>query len=201
MNSEFHAMKAEETVQALESSAQGLSEEEVESRLQKFGPNELRERQRTTALSIFLGQFKSIFVIMLIVAAVASGLIDVHACMHLGTAFVFSLAYFVLNGSLEKARTMAFMQVAVRETLVVWNCRSEKHNAFKVGFLSNKLLLLSVVASLLLTASLLYVPFLQVMFHVVPLGVSDWVIISLVACSGFLIVPEIFAGRKVLRWK
>ena len=119
----------------------------------------------------------------------------------LGTAFVFSLAYFVLNGSLEKARTMAFMQVAVRETLVVWNCRSEKHNAFKVGFLSNKLLLLSVVASLLLTASLLYVPFLQVMFHVVPLGVSDWIIVSLVACSGFLIVPEIFAGRKVLRWK
>ncbi|MDH5713154.1 MAG: cation transporting ATPase C-terminal domain-containing protein, partial [Candidatus Bathyarchaeota archaeon] len=119
----------------------------------------------------------------------------------LGTAFVFSLAYFVLNGSLEKARTMAFMQIAVRETLVVWNCRSEKHNAFKVGFLSNKLLLLSVVASMLLTASLLYVPFLQVMFHVVPLGVSDWIIVSLVACSGFLIVPEIFAGRKVLRWK
>lgn len=119
----------------------------------------------------------------------------------LGTAFVFSLEYFVLNSSLEKARTMAFMQVAIRETLVVWNCRSEKHNAFKVGFLSNKLLLLSVVASLLLTASLLYVPSLQIMFHVVPLGVSDWIIVSLVACSGFLIVPEIFAGRKVLRWK
>jgi magnesium-transporting ATPase (P-type) len=50
MNSEFHAMKAEETIQALESSAQGLSEEEVESRLQKFGPNELREKKRTTAL-------------------------------------------------------------------------------------------------------------------------------------------------------
>lgn len=119
----------------------------------------------------------------------------------IGTAFVFSLEYFVLNGSLEKARTMAFMQVAVRETLIVWNCRSEKHNAFKVGFLSNKLLLLSVVASLLLTASLLYVPFLQVMFRVVPLGVSDWIIVSLVASSGFLVVPEIFAGRKVLRWK
>lgn len=40
MNSEFHAMKAEETMQALESSAQGLSEEEVESRLQKFGPKD-----------------------------------------------------------------------------------------------------------------------------------------------------------------
>jgi len=59
----------------------------------------------------------------------------------------------------------------------------------------------AVVASLLLTASLLYVPFLQVMFRVVPLGVSDWIIVSLVASSGFLVVPEIFAGRKVLRWK
>lgn len=78
MNSEFHAMKAEEAMQTLESSLQGLSEEEAESRLKKFGPNELREKKRITALSIFLGQFKSVFVIMLIVAAVASGLIDLH---------------------------------------------------------------------------------------------------------------------------
>ncbi|MDH5267136.1 MAG: HAD-IC family P-type ATPase, partial [Candidatus Bathyarchaeota archaeon] len=78
MNSEFHALKAEEVVKALESSLQGLSQEEAESRLKEFGPNELREKKGTTALSIFLGQFKSIFVIMLIVAAVTSGLVDVY---------------------------------------------------------------------------------------------------------------------------
>lgn len=78
VNSEFHAVKAEEAMQTLESSLQGLSEEEAESRLKKFGPNELREKKRITALSIFLGQFKSVFVIMLIAAAVASGLIDLH---------------------------------------------------------------------------------------------------------------------------
>ena len=62
MREEFHAMNAEEVMQALESSPQGLSQAEAESRLKAFGPNELREKKRTTALSIFLRQFKSLFV-------------------------------------------------------------------------------------------------------------------------------------------
>jgi Ca2+-transporting ATPase len=78
MNTEFHAVKAEEAIQALESTLRGLNQKEVERRLEKFGPNEIREKKRTTALNIFLGQFKSIFVIVLIVAAVASGQIDLY---------------------------------------------------------------------------------------------------------------------------
>lgn len=53
MNTEFDAVKAEEAMQALESSLQDLSQEEAESRLKQFGPNELREKKRTTALSVF----------------------------------------------------------------------------------------------------------------------------------------------------
>lgn len=76
MNTEFHAVKGEDAIQVLESTLHGLNQKEVERRLEEFGPNELREKRGTTALNIFLRQFKSIFVIMLIVAAVASGLID-----------------------------------------------------------------------------------------------------------------------------
>jgi Ca2+-transporting ATPase len=105
-------------------------------------------------------------------------------------------AYTVLN----KAQTMAFMESAMCELFIVWNCRSEKHNAFKVGFFSNKFLLASVIIGGLLTASLCYVPVLQLMFQTVPLDLFDWILILLVASSGFLILPEVLYGRKIWRW-
>ena len=105
--------------------------------------------------------------------------------------------YTVLN----KAQTMAFMESAMCELIIVWNCRSEKHNAFKVGFFSNKFLLASVIIGGLLTTSLCYVPIFQHMFHTVPLNLFDWILILSVASSGFLILPEVFYGRKILRWK
>jgi Ca2+-transporting ATPase len=104
--------------------------------------------------------------------------------------------YTVLN----KAQTMAFIESAICELVIVWNCRSEKHNAFKVGFFSNKFLLASVIIGGLLTVSLCYVPILQYMFHTVPLNLFDWVLILSVASSGFLLVPEVLYGRKVWRW-
>lgn len=119
----------------------------------------------------------------------------------LGTAFVFLLSFYVLwPGLLPKAMSMAFMQAVTRELIIVWNCRSERHNAFRVGFTSNKFLLVAVVASFFLTVSLCYVPFFQVAFGTAALNLTDWIIVSLVACSGFLILPEVFYERKVLRW-
>lgn len=43
--------------------------------------------------------------------------------------------------------TLAFIQAVMQELVVVWNSRSEKHNAFKVGFTSNKFLLVAVIVS------------------------------------------------------
>jgi len=119
---------------------------------------------------------------------------------YLGTVFIFWLIYYAFGASLDKARTMAFMVATMRELIIVWNCRSEKHNAFKVGFRSNRFLLIAVIGSLLLTASLCYIPVLSSLFHVVPLGITDWILISMVACSGLLLMPEILANRKILRW-
>ena len=113
-----------------------------------------------------------------------------------GGSFIFSWEYFINGGSLEKARTMTFMYVAMFELIVVWNCRSEMHNAFKIGFLSNRYLLVAVVTSFLLTASLCYVPILQIMFHTVPLNIYDWILIFAVSSLGFAVVPEVFMKRK-----
>lgn len=72
VNPKWHALKTNELMRALQTSRRGLSEEEAERRLKEFGPNELREKKRTSALNIFIGQFKSIFVIMLILSYIIS---------------------------------------------------------------------------------------------------------------------------------
>ena len=75
MNPEWHAMETEEFMKSLKVSDKGLSEEEAKRRLEEFGPNELVERKRVTPFQIFLGQFKDIFVIMLLIAIGISVLI------------------------------------------------------------------------------------------------------------------------------
>ena len=133
-----------------------------------------------------------------------------------GTVVIFCGVWFLIGGGnfdlvlgqaafgdytvLNKAQTMAFMQSAMYELFIVWNCRSDKKSAFRISFLSNKFLLVSVIIACLLTASLCYIPVFQIMFKTVPLGPLDWLPILMIASSGFLLMPEILYGRKVFRW-
>lgn len=114
----------------------------------------------------------------------------------LGTAGLFYIAYYLWGVPLAEARTMAFLQITLQELVIVWNCRSDKHNAFKMGFMSNKSLTLAVMTSLLMT---LIVPYLG-LFGTVALPLHLWAIVIPVALAGFLIWPEFFYGRKILRW-
>ena len=66
----WHALQAAEAVTAIESDAHsGLSSEEVRRRVDRFGPNALREPKRRSLMSVFLGQFKSPLIYLLFVAA------------------------------------------------------------------------------------------------------------------------------------
>ena len=109
----------------------------------------------------------------------------------------FSLKYFILGSSLEEARTLAFVQACFFELIVVWNCRSETHNVFRTGIFSNKFLLVSVAAGMLLTVSLCYVPVFQLMFGTVSLAPLDWLWAIFASCLGLLVLPEVFMGRKI----
>ncbi len=115
----------------------------------------------------------------------------------LGTAVLFYIAFYVFNEPLEEARSLAFVQATLQELIIVWNCRSEKHNAFRVGFTSNKFLLFAVLISALGTILVPYVG----LFDTAPLSLMDWAMIIPISLSGFLILPEVFYGRKILRWK
>lgn len=67
---QWHAMSVEDTVSALGSNRErGLEFEEVERRIERFGPNALPEAAHRSLAAVFLGQFKSPLIYLLIVAA------------------------------------------------------------------------------------------------------------------------------------
>ncbi len=118
------------------------------------------------------------------------------------TGGLFYWQYYMLPGpltelKLAQARTMAFTRATLQELFVVWNCRSEKRNAFRVGFLSNKFLLIAVIGSAILT---IIVPFFGVFGTVVMDDPLEWILVIVASMSGLLILPEIFYDRKIWKW-
>ncbi len=59
----------------LKTTEQGLSSAEAQKRLHEYGPNELKETAGKTVLMMFLDQFKDFMIVVLMIAAVVSGLI------------------------------------------------------------------------------------------------------------------------------
>lgn len=72
---EWHVQEAAAVIQSLDSSEQGLSEAEAESRLSQYGPNELRETRRVSSLKMLLAQLASFLIVILIIAAIVSAAI------------------------------------------------------------------------------------------------------------------------------
>jgi Ca2+-transporting ATPase len=99
-------------------------------------------------------------------------------------------------GSVEQARTMVFLVACFFELIVVWNCRSERRNAFRVGFLTNKSLVIAVAISVLTTIAVVYIPPLPAIFQTVPLDLVEWTLVISLSSLGFLVLPEIFMRRN-----
>ena len=71
----WHTKTTEEVFALLESSKDGLSSREAERRLQEFGPNQLKETQKRSVWQLYLDQFKDFMILVLLGAAVVSGII------------------------------------------------------------------------------------------------------------------------------
>jgi P-type Ca2+ transporter type 2C len=71
----WHEMVVDATIDHVKSSRQGLSAEEARRRLAAHGPNVLAEGRRRSPWRMFVDQFKDFMILVLLVAAVISGLI------------------------------------------------------------------------------------------------------------------------------
>ena len=72
VNRNWYNLELAEVVDCFNSSLSGLSSEEAQKRLAQYGPNELVAKEKISAWAIFLEQFKSFLIIILLVAVVLS---------------------------------------------------------------------------------------------------------------------------------
>jgi Ca2+-transporting ATPase len=110
---EWHSLDSEKVIQRLDSSEKGLSEEEAQKRLGKFGPNELRKEKGKSPWSIFFEQFKDFLILLLLAATLVSLLIgeifDAVAIMAIVVmaAFLGFLQEYRAERALEALKKMA----------------------------------------------------------------------------------------------
>ncbi|WP_319509024.1 cation-transporting P-type ATPase [uncultured Methanolobus sp.] len=110
----------EEIFTDLESSETGLSNQEALERLEKYGKNELEEKERTTALKVFAGQFVNLIVWVLMAAAVISLMINETIDFWV---IMFTIAVVIVLGFIQEYRAEKAMEalksIVQLETTVV----------------------------------------------------------------------------------
>ena len=101
----FHLLQRKEALELLGSQERGLSEKEAAERLIKYGPNKLVEKKKKPAWFMFLNQFKDVMILILIAAAVVSGLVGEvkDAIVILIIVFLNAVVGFVQEFRAEKA--------------------------------------------------------------------------------------------------
>ncbi len=103
--------------------------------------------------------------------------------MAIATIYLFQ--HFLFQG-LDKARTVAFVSMSMFQLFNVLNMRSLKKSLFKIGIFSNKFLFLSLTISLLAMIAVIYIPWISGIFQFVPLGLKEFLLITLIASSVFM---------------
>ena len=107
----------------------------------------------------------------------------------------FPLFYYYLQQGLDKARTIAFTAMAMFQLFNVYNMRSIKSSIFKLGVLSNKWVNYSIISSVILMLFVIYIPFFQRIFSFVPLGLSEFLLVTVVSAS-VLVAGEVYKMIK-----
>ncbi len=93
-----------------------------------------------------------------------------------------------LNAYPAMADTMAFVTLSTSELLRAFTARSERYPLLRIGVLSNRMMLLAVLSSLILIMLVVYVPALQPAFDTVPLAWAHWRLLI-----PLLLVPAVVA--------
>jgi Ca2+-transporting ATPase len=127
-----------------------------------------------------------------------------------GTILVFCLEYYIwpahgfgTEETYREATTTAFIQAAMFELFVVWNCRSEKQSVWRMGkkAFQNKFFVIADLASIALTLGITYIPITQQLFHLTALSLTDLAYVIGVASWGLFLFPEILMGKKIWKWQ
>jgi Mg2+-importing ATPase len=116
----YWALNSHDIYEQLQSYPQGLSETEAEIRLEKYGPNILKARQELTPLKLFIYQFKSPIVLILIFATLLSAFLKdwADAIIILFIVFVSAILSFVQENKAHNAADKLRSQVTLKTDIL-----------------------------------------------------------------------------------
>src|SRR4030043_473990 len=102
----WHNLTAEEALKKLDASNSGLSEEKAKERLHQYGPNELTEKGKRPAIMVFLRQFASPLIYILLAAALIEFIVmrkPTDAAVILTVLIINSIVGFIQESRAERA--------------------------------------------------------------------------------------------------
>lgn len=91
----------------------------------------------------------------------------------------------------EIFQTAVFTTLVLTQLLHAYNFRFNSTGIFKKGLFANKFLNLSFIASMLLQAGIIYIPFLQKVFKTAGLGLTQWGVVIICSIIPVLLISSI----------
>jgi cation-transporting P-type ATPase F len=101
------------------------------------------------------------------------------------------------GSTLEESMTVAVNTIVMIEIVYLLNCRSLTESLVRIGFFSNKYILLGIIVMVSLQMAFTYLPEMNSLFKSAPIGLEAWImIISISIVSFFIIEIEKWIRRK-----
>jgi Ca2+-transporting ATPase len=123
----WHSLSVKAVLDALETRVEGLNSEEARNRLERFGPNEIKQAKRKTPFEMLLDQFKDFMILILIAAAIISGVVGepIDTIAIIVIVIINGVIGFIQEYRAEKAiealKKMAQANVNVRRNNIIYN--------------------------------------------------------------------------------
>lgn len=146
--------------------------------MEKGDPDIMRDKPRNSNAPII----DKSMVIAIIIESFTIGLVSL-------LAFIWGLKTYPDN--ILMARTITFATLITAELVRAYSSRSERYIIFEIGFFSNKTMVYATGLSFVLMLMVIYIPFMQVAFHTLSIGFSQWAIILTFAILP-LIIGELY---------
>jgi len=114
----------------------------------------------------------------------------------------FLIGLYLWGLDIPHAQTLVFATLVLAELLRAYTSRSELAPLWQVGLFSNRNMLWATGSSLLVLLAIVYVPFLEPVFHTVPLTLQQWGLIlplALLPAIGAEVTKAILRAREARR--
>lgn len=138
----YWSLPAEKLLSDLNTTEQGLSQQEAQDRLKQYGKNTLQEQKQITALVLFLNQFKSPLVLILIFAASISIIVSewtdavIVLAVVIGSAILGFVQEYSASNAVEKLRRQVTIKSSVLRDGQIRQLPSEEIVPGDIVFLS-----------------------------------------------------------------